>query len=81
MTTLSSISLSCSKVNFFTCFKATLPKVPTLTKHVADLAATKYEAEKNPFVVGIDPFVHPASFESDLKDAFDAANGNVYSFF
>lgn len=54
--------------------KQGLPKVPTLTKYVADLAATKYEAEKNPFRVGIDPFVHPASFESELKDAFDEVN-------
>ncbi len=58
----------------WTLMKQGLPKVPTLTKYIADLAATKYGEQKNEFVVGIDPFVHPASFEKELNSAFDAAN-------
>lgn len=55
--------------------KQGLPKVPTITKYIADLAASKYSIEdKKPFTVGIDPFVHPASFEKELNDAFDEAN-------
>lgn len=55
--------------------KQGLPKVPTITKYIANLAAEEFSPEdKKPFVVGIDPFVHPASFAKELNDAFDEAN-------
>lgn len=54
----------------WTLMKQGLPKVPSLTKYIAEAAASKYEKGQEIFRVGIDPFVHAASFEKDLMDAF-----------
>lgn len=54
----------------WTLMKQGLPKVPSLTKYIAEAAALKYEKVQETFRVGIDPFVHAASFEKDLMDAF-----------
>jgi len=48
-------------------------KVPTITKYLGDLAAEHYQETKTPLRVGIDPFVHAASFAKDLMDAFKEA--------
>ena len=53
--------------------KQGLPKVPSLTKYISDAALEKYSKENETFKVGIDPFVHAASFEKDLNDAFTSA--------
>ena len=53
--------------------KQGLPKVPPLTKYISEVAAKKYSEVGHVLRVGIDPFVHPASFEKDLTDAFKAA--------
>lgn len=49
------------------------PKVPTLVKHLGELAAKHYRDSNIPLRVGIDPFVHPASFAKELKEAFEEA--------
>jgi Xaa-Pro aminopeptidase len=63
--------------NHWTLMKQGLPKVPTLTKYIADLAGEQYTTSKKTFNVGIDPFVHPASFEKELNDAFDTKAEDV----
>lgn len=60
-------------MDHWTLMKQGLPKVPTLTKYIADKALEKYESSGKLFRVGIDPFVHAASFEKDLMDAFNTA--------
>ncbi len=57
----------------WTLMKQGLPKVPPLTKYIADAAVKKYSVLERSLRVGIDPFVHPASFENELTDAFKAA--------
>ena len=62
------------------------PKVPTITKFLSDLAISHYNDKNQPLKVGIDPFVHSASFAKELMDALgdaakdlevdDAANGD-----
>jgi len=50
------------------------PKVPTINKFLSELATTHYTEHKTPLKVGIDAFVHSASFAKDLNSAFvDAA--------
>lgn len=56
--------------------KQGLPKVPTLTKYISKKAVEKYETDTKEFRVGIDPFVHAASFAKDLDDAFETAVQN-----
>lgn len=62
--------------NHWTLMKQGLPKVPTYTKYLADKAVEKYSTSEQPFRVGIDAFVHAASFEKELKDAFKNAVGS-----
>eukprot|EP00545_Synedropsis_sp_CCMP1620_P011335 CAMPEP_0119016574 /NCGR_PEP_ID=MMETSP1176-20130426/13638_1 /TAXON_ID=265551 /ORGANISM="Synedropsis recta cf, Strain CCMP1620" /LENGTH=635 /DNA_ID=CAMNT_0006970045 /DNA_START=41 /DNA_END=1948 /DNA_ORIENTATION=- len=50
------------------------PKVPTMTKWLAEQAAKRYESTEKPLRIGIDPFVHAASFSKELKDAFRQEN-------
>eukprot|EP00568_Trieres_chinensis_P013779 CAMPEP_0183295854 /NCGR_PEP_ID=MMETSP0160_2-20130417/3650_1 /TAXON_ID=2839 ORGANISM="Odontella Sinensis, Strain Grunow 1884" /NCGR_SAMPLE_ID=MMETSP0160_2 /ASSEMBLY_ACC=CAM_ASM_000250 /LENGTH=812 /DNA_ID=CAMNT_0025457393 /DNA_START=114 /DNA_END=2553 /DNA_ORIENTATION=+ len=62
----------------WTLMKQGLPKVPTIAKFLADAASEKYrsdddDAKAEPFRVGIDPYVHPASFPKELTDAFAKA--------
>lgn len=53
--------------------KQGLPKVPTITKYLSDAAVEKFSSDQKTFRVGIDPFVHAASFAKELTDAFDTA--------
>lgn len=54
--------------------KQGMSKVPTITKFLTDLAEEKRNCGSNePLRVGIDPYVHPASFATDLAEAFDSA--------
>ena len=57
----------------WTLMKQGLPKVPSLTKYISGTAMKNYENNGKTFRVGIDPFVHAASFEKDLMDAFKTA--------
>lgn len=59
--------------NHWKLVKSGQPKVPTITKYLGDLAAKHYGETKKPLVVGIDPFVHAASFAKELTDAFAEA--------
>lgn len=53
--------------------KSGQPKVPTITKYLGDMAAEHYEKTNKPLCVGLDPFVHAASFAKELTDAFQEA--------
>jgi Xaa-Pro aminopeptidase len=54
------------------------PKVPSIVKFLGEAAAKQYKATKSSLKVGIDPFVHPASFAKELKAAFaDAAKSEL----
>jgi Xaa-Pro aminopeptidase len=57
----------------WTLMKQGLPKVPSLTKYVSDSAVKKFSECEKVFRVGIDPFVHAASFEKEIMDAFKGA--------
>lgn len=58
--------------------KQGLPKVPTITKFLTDLAEEKRNCGSSvPLKVGIDPYVHPASFAKDLTEAFDGATKDL----
>ena len=59
--------------SLWTLMKQGQPKVKTIVKYLGSLAAKQYPESKKPLRVGIDPFVHPASFEKDLKEAFEEA--------
>jgi Xaa-Pro aminopeptidase len=53
--------------------KSGQPKVDTIDKHLARMAAAKYSASQKPLRVGLDPFVHAASYPKELKEAFAEA--------
>ena len=55
----------------WTLMKSGQPKVPKISKWLAELAVKHYTAHKTELVVGIDPFVHPASFADEVYKAFD----------
>ncbi len=57
----------------WTLMKQGQPKVPTITKFLADLASTHYTTDSKPLKVGMDAYVHAASFAKELNEAFDAA--------
>jgi Xaa-Pro aminopeptidase len=62
----------------WTLMKQGQPKVPTIVKYLGEAAAKHYESTKTPLKVGLDPFVHPASFAKDVKEAFaDAAKSEL----
>jgi Xaa-Pro aminopeptidase len=52
------------------------PKVPTIPKYLADLAAQHFKDTGKPLRVGMDPFVHAASFAKEVNDAFILAAGD-----
>jgi len=63
--------------NHWSLMKSGTPNVPTITKYLGDLAAQHYKDTGKPLRVGIDPFVHAASFAKELEDAFkEAADSN-----
>jgi Xaa-Pro aminopeptidase len=59
--------------SLWTLMKQGQPKVPTITKWLAELATKQYVDSKTTFKVGIDPYVHPASFAKEVTDAFSEA--------
>ena len=48
-------------------------KVPSITKFLSELATTHYSENKKALKVGLDAFVHSASFAKELNEAFDEA--------
>ena len=54
--------------------KQGLPKVPSITKFLADMAVKHYQTFGRPLVVGLDAYVHSAAFAKELKEAFDEAS-------
>jgi len=59
---------------YWTLMKAGQPKTPTIPKFLADLAIeAREEDSKKTFRIGIDPFVHPASFAKEVEDAMEKA--------
>jgi len=53
--------------------KAGLPDTPTIPKWLGELAAKQYSDTQQPLRVGMDPFVHAASFAKEVQDAFQEA--------
>lgn len=53
------------------------PKVPSLTAWLAQEAAVHWKETGSPFRIGIDPYVHAASFAKDLQDAFETENADA----
>ena len=51
--------------------KQGLPATPTIPKWLATQAVEHYKETKKPLKVGIDPFVHAASFAKELQEAWD----------
>lgn len=54
------------------------PSTPTIVKWLASQAVEHYKAKNKPLKVGIDPYVHAASFENDVKEAWDEAVKNEF---
>jgi Xaa-Pro aminopeptidase len=59
--------------SLWTLMKQGQSKVPTIVKYIAEQASKKYANEKTPLKVGIDPFVHPASFAKEFSEACSEA--------
>ncbi len=59
--------------NCWTLVKQGQPKVPTIVKKLAEVAVEHYKENKKPLRVGIDPFVHPASFAKEFSTAMEEA--------
>lgn len=53
--------------------KAGLSDTPTIPKWLGELAAKQFAETKQPLRVGIDPYVHAASFAKELETAFEEA--------
>jgi Xaa-Pro aminopeptidase len=53
------------------------PKVPTIPKFLSTVAADYFKETGHPLKVGIDPYVHAASFAKELNEAFEEASGDV----
>ncbi len=53
------------------------PKVPSITKFLADMALKHYLTHGRPLVVGLDAYVHSAAFAKQLKEAFEEAAKDV----
>ena len=63
--------------NHWELMKQGQPKVPTINKFLSELATTHYTEHKKPIKVGIDAFVHSATFAKDLNEAFVNAAKDV----
>jgi len=63
--------------NYWTLMKQGQPKIPTITKFLADLATSHYTTHSKPLRVGMDAYVHAASFAKELNEAFDAAAEDI----
>ena len=65
--------------NCWTLMKGGQPDVDTIPKYLSKLAIAKFNADsKEPLRVGLDPFVHPASYPKELKDAFAEAAADEF---
>jgi Xaa-Pro aminopeptidase len=49
--------------------KSGLPETLTISKWLASIATEHYQQHKKPIRIGMDPFVHPASFAKEVDDA------------
>ena len=63
--------------DYWTLMKQGQPKVPTIPKFLADLASTYYTDNSKPLKVGMDAYVHAASFAKELNEAFDGAAKDI----
>jgi len=61
----------------WTLMKQGLPKVPTIIKFLTKQATDKYKSEKEVFQVGLDAYVHSASFAKELTEAFEKAAADI----
>lgn len=59
--------------SYWTLQKQGQPSTPTIPKWLATKAVEHYKADGKPLKVGIDPFVHAASFAKDLREAWEEA--------
>lgn len=53
--------------------KSGLPDTPSIPKFLGDLAASHFQQRKKPLRVGLDPFVHAASFPKEIEESFEDA--------
>ena len=60
----------------WTLLKQGLPSTPSIVNWLTQTAIMHYKATCQPLKVGIDPFVHPASFAKDLTTAWTEAQRN-----
>jgi len=63
--------------NHWSLMKQGQPKVPSIPKFLSNLAAEYYKSNGAPLKVGIDPYVHSASFAKELNEAFAKAAEDV----
>ncbi len=63
--------------NHWELMKQSQPKVPTITKFLTDIATTHYQSNKSALRVGMDAYVHSASFAKELNDAFATAGKDI----
>jgi len=61
----------------FDLMKQGQPRVPTIPKFLSDLATSHYKEKSKPLKVGMDAYVHSASFSQDLNEAFEEAAKNM----
>jgi Xaa-Pro aminopeptidase len=60
--------------NHWTLQKQGAPGIQTITKWIGDMAVQQYEGgDQKTLKVGMDPFVHAASFAKELQDSFKEA--------
>jgi len=57
----------------WTLMKQGQPNVPTIVKKLAEVAIEHYKQSKKSLRVGIDPYVHPASFAKEFMSAMEEA--------
>jgi len=63
--------------NYWTLMKQGLPSVPNLISFLTDYAKYIYRQYNRPVKIGIDPFVHPASFVKELLESFENASKDI----
>eukprot|EP00543_Licmophora_paradoxa_P000493 CAMPEP_0202446252 /NCGR_PEP_ID=MMETSP1360-20130828/4812_1 /ASSEMBLY_ACC=CAM_ASM_000848 /TAXON_ID=515479 /ORGANISM="Licmophora paradoxa, Strain CCMP2313" /LENGTH=643 /DNA_ID=CAMNT_0049062697 /DNA_START=72 /DNA_END=2003 /DNA_ORIENTATION=- len=51
--------------------KGGMPKVPTIVEWLVQQAAKYHADHSKPLRIGIDPYIHPASFEKELDEAVE----------
>ncbi len=65
------------EADHWTLMKQGQPKVPTITKFLADLATSHYTTNSKSLKVGMDAYVHAASFAKELNEAFGNAAEDI----